>query len=167
MECNLSSSPPCIPFYSYTMFQYPMPKPSCQKSRYTIMAWKVLVTLSSNIVHCRSAYPKTNAHRFWSLLKHCFPDQIDGFFFIFLKGRVQQFQAKISHFVDFDWEKCIKMAWVVTYLRFEACCQIHCALVSSLYNKWFTDKSQFQAKISHFVDFDWEKCIEMAWVVHI
>ena len=29
------------------------------------------------------------------------------------------------------------------------------------------EKSKIQAEISHFVDFDWEKCIEMAWVVHI
>ena len=29
------------------------------------------------------------------------------------------------------------------------------------------EKSQFQAKISYFVDFDLEKCIEIAWVVHI
>ena len=39
--------------------------------------------------------------------------------------------------------------------------------VLSLCDKWFSEKLQFQAKISHFVDFDWEKCIEMAWVVHI
>ena len=40
-----------------------------------------------------------------------FPVQIDGVFFSFLSGGVQE-TAKISHFVDFDWEKCIKMAWV-------------------------------------------------------
>ena len=52
MEWNLCSSPPCIPFHPYTMFQNPMPKPSCQKSRKTIITQKVLVTYSSYIVHC-------------------------------------------------------------------------------------------------------------------
>ena len=52
MEWDLCSSPPCIPFYSYTMFQNPMPKPSCYNSRKTIIPKKVLVTQSSHIVHC-------------------------------------------------------------------------------------------------------------------
>ena len=39
--------------------------------------------------------------------------------------------------------------------------------VLSLCDKWFLKKSQYQAKISHFVDFDWEQCIEIAWVVSI
>ena len=52
MAWDLCSSPPCIPFYPYTMFQNPMPKPSCHKSRKTIITQKVLVTQSSNIVHC-------------------------------------------------------------------------------------------------------------------
>ena len=52
MEWDLCSSPPWVPFYPYTMFQNPMPKPSCQKSRKTIITQKVLVTQSSNIVHC-------------------------------------------------------------------------------------------------------------------
>ena len=41
------------------------------------------------------------------------------------------------------------------------------AQVSSIYNKQVPEKSKFQAKISHFVDFDWEKCIIMAWVACI
>ena len=52
MEWNLIISPPCIPFYPYTMYQNPIPKSSCQKSRKTIITQKVLVTQSSNIVHC-------------------------------------------------------------------------------------------------------------------
>ena len=51
MEWDLCSRPPCIPFYPYTMFQNPMPKPSCQKSGKTIITQKVFVTQSSNIVH--------------------------------------------------------------------------------------------------------------------
>ena len=52
MKWDLCSSPSCIPFYPYTMFQTPMPKPSCQKFRKTLITQKVLVTQSSNIVHC-------------------------------------------------------------------------------------------------------------------
>ena len=52
MEWGLCSSPPCVPFYPYTMLQNAMPKPSCQKSRKTIVTEKVLVTQSSDIVHC-------------------------------------------------------------------------------------------------------------------
>ena len=33
-------------------FQYPISKPSCQKSRKTIVTQKLLVTQSSHIVHC-------------------------------------------------------------------------------------------------------------------
>ena len=52
MAWDLCSSPPCIPFYPYTMFQNPMPKPFNQKSRKAIITQKVLVTQSCNIVHC-------------------------------------------------------------------------------------------------------------------
>ena len=48
----LCCSPPCIPFYPYTMFQNPMPKPSCQKFRKTFITEKLLVTQSSDIVYC-------------------------------------------------------------------------------------------------------------------
>ena len=52
MEWDPCRSPPCVPFYPYTMFQNPMPKPSCQKARKTIATQKVLLTQISNIVHC-------------------------------------------------------------------------------------------------------------------
>ena len=44
MGQDLFSSPPWVPFYPYTMFQNPIPKPSFQKSRKTIITQKVLVT---------------------------------------------------------------------------------------------------------------------------
>ena len=44
IEWDLCSSPPWVPFYPYTMFQNPLPKPSCQKSRKIIITQKVLVT---------------------------------------------------------------------------------------------------------------------------
>ena len=44
--------------------------------------------------------------------EHFFPVQIDIFFSFVLSGGVKE-TAKIWHFVDFDWEKCIEMTWVV------------------------------------------------------
>ena len=90
MEWNLCNSPPCIPFYPYSMLQNPMPKPSCQKSRKTIITQKAIVTQSSNIVHCYWHTPETYTCTFWSLFKHFFPVQIDVFFFHFLSGGVKQ-----------------------------------------------------------------------------
>ena len=52
MGWDLCSSPPWVPFYPYTMFQNPISRPSCQKWRKTITTQKVLVTQSSNIMHC-------------------------------------------------------------------------------------------------------------------
>ena len=107
IEWDLGSSPPWVPFYTYTMFQKPMPKPSCQNSRLTIITQNVLVTQSSNIVHCDWHTQKpicANVQAFlntFSLYKLMF-------FFHFLPGRVKQ-TAKNSHFVDFDREKCIAM----------------------------------------------------------
>ena len=49
---NICSSPPWVPFYPYTMFQNPISWPSHKKCRKTIITQKVLVTQSSNIVHC-------------------------------------------------------------------------------------------------------------------
>ena len=56
------------------------------------------------------ACPTTYMCRFSSLSKHFFPLQIH--FFHFLLGELTK-QSNISHFVDFDWEKGIKMASVV------------------------------------------------------
>ena len=51
------------------------------------------------------------------------------------------------------------------YLGFEACqMQCHRFWVSVISGSW---KITISGKISHLVDFDWEKCIEIAWVVHI
>ena len=52
MAWDLCSSPLWVPFYPYTMFQNPIPRPSCQKPRKTIITQKVLVTQSSHIVYC-------------------------------------------------------------------------------------------------------------------
>ena len=52
IEWDLYSSAPWVPFYPYTIFQNPVSKPSCQKSRKTIITQKVLVTQGFNIMHC-------------------------------------------------------------------------------------------------------------------
>ena len=88
MGWNISSSPPCVPFYPYTILHNPISWPSHTKCRKTIITQKVLVTPSSNIVHCKHAYPKTYMHRFASLCKHFFSVQID-ILFQFLSGGVK------------------------------------------------------------------------------
>ena len=71
-----------------------------------------------------------------------------------------QFQAKISHFVDFDWEQCIEIAWVVHIygLRHATSNTIDFKSLP----QWFLKNHNFRQKISHFVDFDWEKCIVLS-----
>ena len=84
MEWDLCSSPPWVPFYPYTMFMNPIPRPSCQKSRKkTIITQNILVTQSSNIVHCNQhnqkpicadiqAFPNTfPCTNWWSFFIFC------------------------------------------------------------------------------------------------
>ena len=107
---DLCSSPPCIPFYPYTMFENSVPKPSCQNSRKTNITQKVLVTQSSNIVHCNWHTQRPICANFQAFL-NTFPCW-NWCFFIFCLREFSK-QPNISHFVDCDWEKCIEMAWVV------------------------------------------------------
>ena len=64
----------------------------------------------SNIVHCDWYTQKPIRADIASLLDAFFPVQTDKLFY-FLSGGVKE-TTKISHFVDFQLEKCIKMAWV-------------------------------------------------------
>ena len=52
MGCDVCCSPPCVPFYPFTMFHNPISWPSHTKCRKTIITQKVLITQRSNIVHC-------------------------------------------------------------------------------------------------------------------
>ena len=52
MGWDVCSSPPWVPLYPYRMFQNPISWPSHKKCKKTIITQKVLVTQSSNIVHC-------------------------------------------------------------------------------------------------------------------
>ena len=63
-----------------------MPKPSCQKSRKTIITQKVLVTQSSNIVHCNQHTQKPICADFQVFSNPFSLFQLMGFFFIFVRG---------------------------------------------------------------------------------
>ena len=52
MEWDICSSPSWVPFYPFTLFQNPISRPSHTKCKKNIITQKVLVTQSSNIVHC-------------------------------------------------------------------------------------------------------------------
>ena len=89
MAWNLCNSPPYVPFYPYTMFQNPMPKPSCQKSRKAIITQNVLLTQSSNIVHCDQHTQKPICAHFQAFSNTFSPVQIDVFF-IFCQGELSK-----------------------------------------------------------------------------
>ena len=108
MEWDICSSPLWVPFYPYTMFQNAIPRHSCQKSRKTIISTKVLVTQSSHIVHCVWHTQKPVCVDIQAFL-NTFSSSNCCFLCHFLSGELRK-QPKISHFVDFDWEKCIEMA---------------------------------------------------------
>ena len=98
------------------MFQNPMPKHSCKKSREIIITQKVLVTQSSDIVHCdwHTQKPiRADFQAFWTI----FPCSN---FFHFLSGRVQQIAKNFT----FCWFWLGKMHWngfSGMYLGFEVC----------------------------------------------
>ena len=145
MEWDLCSHPSCIPFNIYTMFQNPMPKPSCQKSRKTIITQKVLVTQSSNIVHCDWHTQKPITANFQAFSNTFSLYKLMWFFFHFLSGGVQQ-TAKISHFVDFDWENGSKwLEWCIVRVQGMP---NPMALVSSLYGKWFLKNQNFRRQVA-------------------
>ena len=81
----------------------------------------------------------------------------------FLKN--QNFRQKFHILLILTGKNASKWLEWCMYLGFEMCqIQWHRFQVSTIS---IPEKSKFQAKISHFVDFDWEKCIIMAWVAHI
>ena len=109
---------PCVPFYPYTMFENPMSKPSCQKSRKTIITQKVLVIQNSHIVHCDQHSQKAICADFqafsntFSLCKLIW--------FSFLSGGVKQTATNCT----FCWFWLGKMNWnglSGAYLGFEVC----------------------------------------------
>ena len=161
MEWELCSSPFWVPFYPYTMFQNPVSKPSCQKSRQTIITQKVFVTQSFQHSTLQSAYPKSYRCRFPSLFKQFFPVQID-FFLIFCQEELSK-QPKNSHFVDFDCKNASQ--WLEWHLIWVQGVPNPMAQVLGIYDKCFLKNQNFRQKFNIFVDFDCKKCIKMASVV--
>ena len=134
MGLDLCSSHPWVPFYPYTMFQNPISIPSCQKSRKTMITQKVLVTQSSNIVHCDWHTQKllcAYIQAFWntfSLLKLTF--------FSFLSGRVKE-TAKNFTFCWFWVGKMHQNGLSGIYVGFKACqIQCHRFWVSVISSSW-------------------------------
>ena len=136
MEWDLCSSPPWVPFHLYTMFQDPMPKPSCQKSRKTIITWKVLVKQSSNIVHCNQHTQKPTCTDFQAFLNTFSLYKLMGFFSFFVRGGAKQTAKNFT----FCWFWLGKMHWNGLsggYLEFEACqIQWHLFWVSTISGSW-------------------------------
>ena len=88
MGWDVCNSPPWVPFYPYTMFQNPISRPSSKKCRKNIITQKVLVTQSSNIVHCDQHTQKpicANIQAFWNTFSLS-----KLMFFHFLSGGVQE-----------------------------------------------------------------------------
>ena len=171
MEWDLCSSPPWVPFYPYTMFQNPMPKPSCQKSRKTIITQKVLVTQSSNIVHCDQHTQKPMCADFQALKFECtlfqgMPNPMAQVSSFYVSGSWvnQNFSQKFHILLILTG----KMHWnglSGAYLGFKACqIQWHRFQVSMISGSW---KIKISGKNFTFCWFWLGKCIEMAWVVHI
>ena len=143
MAWDLCSSPPWVPFYPYTMFQNPIPRPSCQKSRKTIITQKELVTQSSHIVHYdwhtqKAIYAHMQAFlNTFSLFKLMFSHV--------MLGELSK-QPEISHFVDFDWENALK--WLEWHIFRVRGMPNPMALVLSLYDKWFLTNHNFRRQVT-------------------
>ena len=94
--------------------------------------------------------------RFTNLCKHFFPVQID-IFSVFFSGGVKE--IAIFHILLIVTGKMHGNGLSGMYLGFEACwiqcCRFWVSAISS------PERSQFQAKISHFVDFDWENALKL------
>ena len=153
MKWDLCSSPPCIPFYPYTMFHNPMPKPFCQKFRETLITQKVLVTQSSNILHCNWHIQKPICADFQAFSNTFSMFKLTFFFSFFVKGSSVNNQ-KVHILLILTGKNASKwLQWCIFRVQGVP---IPMAQVSSLYNKWFLKNHKFRQK-SHFVDFDWNK----------
>ena len=118
----------------YTMFQNPRSKPSCHKSTKTIITQKVLVTQSSNIVHCNWHTQKSISADFQAFLNTFSLFKLT--FFNFLSGGVQETAINFT----FCWFWLGKMHWNSlsgAYIGFKACqIQWHWFWVSMISSSW-------------------------------
>ena len=115
------------------MFQNPMLKASCQKSRKTIRTQKVLVTQSSNIVHCDQHTQKPLCADF-QVFSNTFSLYKLMFFFNFLSGGVKQTATNCT-FCWFWLGKMQLKGLSGMYLGFKACqiqwCRFWVSMISS------------------------------------
>ena len=164
----------------YTTFDNPMPKPSCQKSRKTRITEKVLLVIqSSSIVHYDQHMQKPACADFQAFSNTFSLYKLTFFHVFFLPGKntffvvgwVQQtekskFEAKISHFVDFDWGRTHQNGLSGAYSGFKACwIQLHRFWISMKSGSW---KIKISGKNFTFCWFlTGKNSIEMAWVEHI
>ena len=141
MVWDLCSSPPCIPFYPYTMFQNPMPKTSCQISRKSIIAQKVLVTQSYNIVHCNQHTQKPECANF-----QAFSNTFSLFkliiFFSFFFRRSSANSQKFNILLILTGKNASN--WLKWHTFRVRGVPNPMAKVSSLYNKWFLKNHNFR-----------------------
>ena len=153
MERNLCSSTPWFPLYPYTMFQNPIPTPSCHKSRKPITTRKVLVTQSSNTVHCDQHTQKPICADIQAFLNTLSLYKL-MFFFHFLSGGVKQ-TAKLFTFCWFWLGNMHQNGLSGTYLGFEACQIQWCRFwVSTIRGSW---KIKISGKNFTFCSFWLEK----------
>ena len=140
----------------------------CQREfRKTIITQKVLVTQSSNIVHCNQHTQKPICADFQAFLNTFSLYKLMGFFFHFCQGELSK-QLKILHFIDFDWgkmhwfgneqPKCLHLVswfWLGKCIKWLEWCIFRVqgvpnpmAQVSSLYNKQFLKHQNFRRQVA-------------------
>ena len=144
MEWDICSSPPCITFYPYTMFQNPMHKASSQKSRKTIVTHKVLVTESSNIVLCDWHTQKAVCAYFQAFSNNFSLLKLMWFFFsFFIRG--SEVNSQNFHILLILTGK-YALKWVEWCVFRDSGMPNPVMQVSSLYDKWLLKNHNFRQK---------------------
>ena len=138
---------PCIPFYPYTMFQNPMAKLSCQKSRKTIITQNVLVIQSSNIVHCNWHTQKSISPNFQAFSNNFSLFKLMFFFSSFVMGSSANSQNFHILLIS-NGKNALK--WLEWHIFRISSVPNLMAQVSSLYDKWFLKNDNFRQKF-HFL----------------
>ena len=119
MEWDICSSPPCVPFYPYTMFQNPISRPSSKTSRKTIITQKVLVIQSSNIAYCNQHTQKLICPDLQAFSNTFFLCKL-MFFSVFCQREFRK-QPKFHILLILTGKNASKLLEWCTYLGFEAC----------------------------------------------
>ena len=136
------------------------------KMQKTIITQKVLVTQSSNIVHYDQHTQKPVCADLQAFAKTFSLCKLT-FFSFFVRGVKET--AKISHFVDFDWENTLKLLeWHI----FRVCGMLNPMLhISSLCDKWFLKNHNFRQKFHILLLLNCENGMghwsSPAWVAHL